>query len=61
MTQINPTSTPAWHAPRAHYDKFTWLHLREMFAKDPGRGGEFFTSLSEIWLPEQDSNLRPID
>jgi glucose-6-phosphate isomerase len=38
MTFIQPTATPAWQALTVHYDKIKTLHLREMFAKDPGRG-----------------------
>jgi len=38
MTHMKPTATPAWQALTVHYDKIKTLHLREMFAKDPGRG-----------------------
>ena len=50
MTHIKPTATPAWQALRAHYDKIKALHLREMFAKDPGRGERFVAKGAGLYL-----------
>ncbi len=50
MTQIKPTATPAWQALTAHYDKIKTLHLREMFATDPGRGERFVAEGAGLYL-----------
>ena len=50
MTLIQPTATPAWHALTVHYDKIKTLHLREMFAKDPGRGERFAAEEAGLYL-----------
>ena len=39
MTAILPlASRPAWKALAAHHGKIREAHLRDLFAKDPGRG-----------------------
>jgi glucose-6-phosphate isomerase len=50
MTHLKLTTTPAWQALRAHYDKIKALHLREMFAKDPGRGERFTVEGAGLYL-----------
>ena len=50
MTLIKPTATPAWQALTVHYDKIKTLHLREMFAKDPGRGERFVAEGAGLYL-----------
>src|SRR3984893_7905667 len=50
MTYIKPTATPAWQALTVHYDKIKTLHLREMFAKDPGRGERFVAEGAGLYL-----------
>src|ERR1700682_3479628 len=50
MTHINPTATPAWQALTVHYDKIKTLHLREMFATDPGRGERFVAEGAGVYL-----------
>jgi glucose-6-phosphate isomerase len=50
MTFIKPTATPAWHALTVHYDQIKTLHLREMFAKDPGRGERFVAEGAGLYL-----------
>ena len=32
------TARPAWKALRAHYERIANVHLRTLFADDPGRG-----------------------
>ena len=41
---------PAWSALSAHYDKLAPLHLRELFAKDPGRGERLTLEAAGIFL-----------
>jgi hypothetical protein len=50
MTHIIPTATPAWQALTVHYDKIKTLHLREMFAKDPGRSERFVAEGAGLYL-----------
>jgi len=50
MTHIKPTATPAWQALAIHYDKIKTLHLREMFAKDLGRGERFVAEGAGLYL-----------
>jgi glucose-6-phosphate isomerase len=50
MTHIKPIATPAWQALTIHYDKIKTLHLREMFAKDPGRGERFVAEGAGLYL-----------
>jgi glucose-6-phosphate isomerase len=39
MTQsLSPTETQAWQALQAHQERIAPLHLRRLFADDPGRG-----------------------
>jgi hypothetical protein len=45
------TATPAWQALAIHYDKIKTLHLREMFAKDPGRGDSCSDNASGLSNP----------
>jgi glucose-6-phosphate isomerase len=41
---------PAWSALAAHYGKVGPLHLRELFAKDPGRGERLSVEAAGIFL-----------
>jgi len=50
MTHIKPTATPAWQALTVHYDEIKTLHLREMFAQDPGRGERFAAEGAGLYL-----------
>ena len=36
-----PTDTPAWQALKAHHAQIQDIHLRELFAADPGRADRF--------------------
>jgi glucose-6-phosphate isomerase len=40
----------AWSALTAHYAKFAPLHLRELFAQDPGRGERLNVGAAVIFL-----------
>ena len=50
MTHIKPTATPAWQALTVHHDTIKTLHLREMFANDPGRGERFVAEGAGLYL-----------
>lgn len=50
MTYPKLTTSPAWQALKAHHDKIKSLHLREMFAKDPGRGERFVAEGAGLYL-----------
>jgi glucose-6-phosphate isomerase len=50
MAQIKPTATPAWHALAIHYEKIKSLHLRELFAMDPGRVERFVAEGAGLYL-----------
>jgi glucose-6-phosphate isomerase len=41
---------PAWSALAEHHGKIAPLHLRELFAKDPGRGERFTIEVAGIFL-----------
>jgi glucose-6-phosphate isomerase len=41
---------PAWKALAAHYQQMKNLHLRELFAKDPGRGERLVIEAAGIYL-----------
>jgi glucose-6-phosphate isomerase len=44
------TERPAWKALQAHYRKIKRLHLRKLFAKDPGRGERLTAEALGIYL-----------
>jgi glucose-6-phosphate isomerase len=45
-----PTTLPAWAALSSHHAEIADLHLREMFAADPKRFGEFTIALDDFLL-----------
>jgi glucose-6-phosphate isomerase len=50
-TKLTPlTQRPAWKALEEHYQKTRDLHLRTLFAQDPGRGERFATEAVGIYL-----------
>jgi glucose-6-phosphate isomerase len=44
------TARPAWKALEAHYDQVRELHLRTLFADDPGRGERMTAEAAGIYL-----------
>jgi glucose-6-phosphate isomerase len=44
------TERPVWKALRAHYDSVHNLHLRKLFADDPGRGEQMTAEAAGIYL-----------
>jgi glucose-6-phosphate isomerase len=44
------TGKPAWKALQAHYEKIRGLHLRKLFADDPGRGERFTAEGAGLFL-----------
>jgi glucose-6-phosphate isomerase len=51
MTVVHPvTARPAWGALRAHYATIHGVHLRKLFADDPGRGERLTAEAAGIYL-----------
>ncbi len=52
MTEsIKPlTERPAWKALAAHYERIRGVHLRELFADDPGRGDRMTAEAAGLYL-----------
>jgi len=51
MTAVQPvTARPAWNALRAHYATIHGVHLRKLFADDPGRGERLTVEGAGIYL-----------
>jgi glucose-6-phosphate isomerase len=44
------TETPAWRALQAHYEQVKDLHLRKLFADDPGRGERLVAEGAGVYL-----------
>ncbi|HEV2101091.1 MAG TPA: glucose-6-phosphate isomerase [Stellaceae bacterium] len=47
---VPPAERPAWDALKAHYDRIRGLHLRKLFADDPGRGEQMTAEAAGIYL-----------
>jgi glucose-6-phosphate isomerase len=47
---VPPAERPAWDALKAHYDKIRGLHLRNLFADEPGRGEQLTAEAAGIYL-----------
>ncbi|HWQ09296.1 MAG TPA: glucose-6-phosphate isomerase [Holophaga sp.] len=50
MTRLPLTQRPAWQALAAHHQGVRSLHLRELFAQDPGRGERMVCEGAGLWL-----------
>jgi glucose-6-phosphate isomerase len=50
MTTTPLRSRPAWTALQEHYTKVGGLHLRELFASDPGRGERLTAEAAGLYL-----------
>ena len=50
MTAGNATLHPAWGALKTHHAAIADVHLRELFAQDPGRGGRFALEAAGIYF-----------
>ncbi|MBP1465055.1 glucose-6-phosphate isomerase [Candidatus Chloroploca sp. M-50] len=46
----HPSSRPEWQALHTHVQAFRQVHLRELFAADPGRGRRFFAEAAGLYL-----------
>jgi glucose-6-phosphate isomerase len=44
------TARPAWQALQAHYQQVRSLHLRDLFADDPGRGERMTAEAAGLYL-----------
>ena len=45
-----PNETAAWHALEAHYQQIKDVHLRQLFADDPGRGERLTVEGAGLYL-----------
>ena len=45
-----PNETAAWHALEAHYKQIKDVHLRQLFADDPGRGERLTVEGAGLYL-----------
>lgn len=45
---ISLTHSPAWKALAAHHAKLAPVHMRDLFAQDPGRAGRFHFEFGEL-------------
>jgi len=52
MTEVRrtPTDRPSWKALEAHAEKIRALHLRKLFAEDPGRGERLTAEAAGLFL-----------
>ena len=50
MSKESLTQTASWRALQAHHGEVAGLHLRELFAVDPERGGKFTTEACGLFL-----------
>jgi glucose-6-phosphate isomerase len=45
---MSSSNLPSWRALAAHQREISAVHMREMFAADPGRAGTFTLSLEDL-------------
>ncbi len=50
MGEIRLTERPEWGALQSHYEKIRGVHLRELFAGDPERGGKLSLTAGDLFL-----------
>jgi glucose-6-phosphate isomerase len=48
LQRVNPTKTSSWRRLTAHFDQVKDLHLRELFAADPGRAAKLSLRFGDI-------------
>ena len=48
--RMTVTERPAWQALRRHYDEIRNVHLRTLFADDPGRGERYTAEAAGLYL-----------
>lgn len=51
------TQRPAWAALKVHQEKIRGLHLRQLFASDPGRGERLTAEAAGLFLNYLKSRL----
>ena len=51
------TERPAWKALEAHYQQVRGLHLRKLFADDPGRGERMTAEAVGLYLDYSKNRL----
>ncbi len=50
LAKIDPTTTKAWQALTEHYGKTKEAHLKDLFAKDPGRAKRYSIGWNDFFL-----------
>lgn len=50
LPKINPTTTPAWQALNDHFQQTKNIHLKELFANDPGRAKKFSIQWEDFFI-----------
>jgi len=48
LQRVNPTKTSSWRRLKAHFDQVKDLHMRELFAADPGRFAKLSLRFGDI-------------
>jgi len=51
------TQGTAWNALREHYEAIKAVHMRDLFAKDPGRGARLVCDAQGIYLDYSKNHL----
>ena len=51
------TQGTAWNALREHYEAIKTVHMRDLFAKDPGRGARLVCDAQGIYLDYSKNRL----
>ncbi len=59
LSRQNPSDTRAWKQLEAHYTKINQLHLRDLFAADPGRFERFSLTFEDILLDYSKNRILP--
>ena len=49
MTRTKIDATPEWEALEAHRSKLEGVHLRDLFAEDPGRGDRLTVEAGDLY------------
>jgi len=60
LKSITPTSTSAWQQLKQHHQEMSAVHMRELFAADPGRFDQFSIQFNDI-LVDYSKNIITAD
>lgn len=48
LQSVNPTKTPAWEVLKGHFSRTRQIHMKDLFANDPGRFDKMCIDLGDI-------------